>query len=198
MLYEIAKGIVSVIFTLGFRVKVTGRENVPESGPFILAVNHKSNFDPAIAAVYCPRKLTFMAKEELFKNPLFGGLIRRLGAFPISRGKGDIGAIKGAFSILKDGRALLMFPQGHRMKNGQRGKAGTGAVMIAHKMQVPVVTLCISGEYRFMGRLHLTFGSPIEFTEYYGEKMSGETLKELSEGLLDKILENDDMGRSMV
>ena len=191
MLYTIATRLIKVLLLLGMRIKVVGRENVPKEGAFILAVNHKSNLDPVIAGAFCPRQLTFMAKEELFKNPVFGGLIKMLGAFPVSRGKGDVGAIKGAFAILKNQKAMLMFPQGHRMKDGQRGTAQTGVVMIAHKMQVPVVPFCISGEYKFWGKMKLTFGEPIDFSEYYGEKLDSSKMHELAEGVLDSILIND-------
>ena len=107
MLYTIATRLIKVLLLLGMRIKVVGRENVPKEGAFILAVNHKSNLDPVIAGAFCPRQLTFMAKEELFKNPVFGGLIKMLGAFPVSRGKGDVGAIKGAFAILKNQKAMV-------------------------------------------------------------------------------------------
>lgn len=191
MLYGFAKALVHCVLAAAFRVRVTGKENVPADGAFILAVNHKSNFDPAVAAVYCPRKLTFMAKEELFENPLFGGLIKRLGAFPISRGRGDVGAIKSAFSILKSGNVLLMFPQGRRMKNGARGTAQTGVAMIAHKMKVPVVPMCISGKYGFMKKINITFGKPLEFTEFYNKKLDSEELHALAEKVLDNILIHD-------
>ncbi len=197
MLYNIARGLVHVVFALGMRVKVFGKENVPKEGAFILAVNHKSNLDPPMAAVYCPRRLTFMAKEELFEHPVFGGLIRRLGAFPIQRGKGDIGAIKSAFSILRSGNVMLIFPQGHRMKNGQRGKAQMGVAMIAQKMQVPVIPMCISGEYKFMGKIRVTFGEPIEFSQYNGQRLDSAKLQELADEVLDAILQYDTEGKTI-
>ena len=197
MLYGFAKILVRAVLAVCLRVKVSGKENVPREGAFILAVNHKSNYDPVVAAVYCPRQLTFMAKEELFENPVFGGLIKRLGAFPVSRGKGDVGAIKGAFSILKSGKVLLMFPQGHRMKDGKRGTAQTGVAMIAHKMRVPVVPMCISGKYGFMRRICITFGKPIEFTEYYDKKINAETLQGLADRVLDDILAYDTEGKDI-
>lgn len=189
MLYDVVCAVLRFLFIFAFRIKVSGRELVPNDGGFILAVNHRSNFDPVMSALYCPRHLRFMSKEELFKNPIFGGLIKKLGAFPVSRGKGDVSAIKGAFSILKSGEVLLMFPQGHRMKSGQRGKAQTGVSMISHKMRVPVVPMCISGEYKFMRKINIHFGKPIEFSEYYGQKIDGEKQRELAEQVLDKIFE---------
>lgn len=191
MLYRVACFLIGFAFRLVFRIRVTGRENVPKEGGCILAVNHKSNLDPVIAGAYCPRRLRFMAKEELFNNRFFGWLITQLGAFPISRGKGDIGAIKGAFSILKNNEMMLMFPQGHRMKKGERGKAQCGVSMIAHKMQVPIVPLCIGGEYKLFKKITLSFGKPIEFSEYYGQKIDGEKQQELADKVLDAILSMD-------
>ena len=129
MLYKFLSGLAKGVTHCIFRVKVVGKENVPKDGGMILAVNHKSNWDPIFAGAYCPRPLRFMAKADLFKNKLFGGLIKKLGAFPIQRGRGDIGAIKGAFSILKNNNAMLIFPEGHRIKNGKRVKAKLGVSM---------------------------------------------------------------------
>lgn len=148
MLYKFLSGLAKGVTHCIFRVKVVGKENVPKDGGMILAVNHKSNWDPIFAGAYCPRTLRFMAKADLFKNKLFGGLIKKLGAFPIQRGRGDIGAIKGAFSILKNNDAMLIFPEGHRIKNGRRVKAKLGVSMIAVYAEVPVIPLCISGEYK--------------------------------------------------
>ena len=195
MLYNIAKAAMNGVMHLFFRIEVNGRENVPSEGAFILAVNHKSNFDPIAAAAACPRQLTFMAKEELFRFKPVGAFLKSLGAFPISRGRGDVGAVKAAFSILKRGDAMLIFPQGHRMKNGERGKAHNGAVMIAQRMETPVVPLCISGKYRFMSKITVTFGKSIEFTECYGQKLDSQKLQELSDGLLDNILSYEVKGK---
>ena len=81
------------------------------------------------------------------------------------------------------------------MKNGERGKAHNGAVMIAQRMEAPVVPLCISGKYRFMSKITVTFGKPIEFTEYYGQKLDSQKLQELSDGLLDNILSYEVKGK---
>lgn len=187
MLYGVVKNAVNGIMRLFFRMEVRGIENIPSDGAFILAMNHKSNFDPIAAIAACPRQLTFMAKEELFKFKPFGSFLKKFGAFPVSRGRGDVGAVKTSFAILKDGKAMLIYPQGHRMKNGERGKAHNGAVMIAHRMKAPIVPLCASGEYKFLHKVILSFGEPIDFSEYYGEKLDSDKLRELSDELLDNI-----------
>lgn len=187
MFYDFARAIVKFAFMFVFRVKVVGKENIPNKGGVIIAVNHRSNFDPVIAAIYCKRRLNFMAKEELFKRPVFGRLIARLGAFPVSRGSGDVSAVKAAFGVLKKEGALLMFPQGRRMKNGQRGTAHQGVAMIAHKMKVPVIPMLITGDYKFMSKITVQIGTPMDFSEYYGQKLEQNQLRQLSESVLDAI-----------
>lgn len=187
MFYNIALWIVRFVMIFVFRICYIGRENMPLEGGCILAANHRSNWDPVIAGLACPRHLTFMAKEELFKNPIFGKIISGLGAFPIRRGGGDVGAVKGAFKILNDGRVLLMFPEGHRMKNGKKGKAKPGAAMIAQRAKVPVVPMYISGQYKWMHKITVTIGNPISLEEYYGKRLDGVQLQELADGILDNV-----------
>jgi 1-acyl-sn-glycerol-3-phosphate acyltransferase len=172
-----------------FRLKVVGRENLPKTGGVITAFNHKSNWDPVIAGLGSTRPLRFMAKEELFKNPLFGTLIKALGAFPVHRGKGDIGAIKGAMKILGEGETMLMFPEGHRIKDGRKVKAKPGVALIAQRARVPIVPVCISGEYKWMHKITVTFGEPIYLDKYYGQKMEQETVQAVADEVLNKIRE---------
>ncbi len=186
--YYFCCSLVRIALFFSFRIKTVGRENVPKKGGAIIAVNHRSNWDVLIAGVECPRMLRFMAKSELFKNKFFGGLIKRLGAFPVQRGKGDVGAIKGALGILKRNHVMLMFPEGRRMRNGQKAehaKAGVG--MIAAHANVPVIPVYIAGEYKWMNKITIIFGKPITYEEYTGQKLSSEQVQQLSDDVLHKI-----------
>lgn len=187
MFYKICVGIVRILMKVVVRTKTVGKENVPKEGPFILAVNHKSNLDPVMAGITCPRPLKFMAKSELFKNKLFGGLIMKLGAFPVNRGTGDIGAIKAAFKIFKSGEGMLIFPEGGRVKNGVKRKAKPGVALMAQKACVPVIPVLIDGDYKWLGKITVRYGEPISFEEYRGEKLSGEEIQQLASGVLDEI-----------
>ena len=187
MFYKVCRVIVRFVMLFVFRLKFVGRENVPKEGGVIVAFNHKSNFDPVVAGLSCKRPLCFMAKEELFKNPVFGALIKALGAFPVRRGKGDIGAIKVSLKILGEGKAMLMFPEGHRIKDGRKVKAKPGVALIAQRAQVPVVPVCISGEYKWMHKITVTYGKPISLEEYYGQKPEQEKIQQLADNVLDEI-----------
>lgn len=184
MFYKIAKAVLRFILFFVFRIKIEGRENIPIEGGVLLAVNHKSNWDPVIASLGCKRKLRFMAKYELFKNKLFGALITLLGAFPIHRGKGDIGAIKGALTILKNNEAMLIFPEGGRVHDESLAEAKPGAVMLAIRAKVPIVPAYISGKYHWMSKITIRFGEPIYYDAYYDEKTVVEELQTLSDKLL--------------
>jgi len=147
-------------------------------------VNHRSNWDPPIAAITSPRKLRFMAKSELFKNKLFAKIITALGAFPIQRGKGDVGAIKGSLTILKNEEVMLIFPEGGRVKDEKTTDAKPGVVMLAIRAKVPVIPTYISGKYRWFGKITVRFGEPVYYEKYYEEKPVVEELQSLSNELL--------------
>lgn len=185
MFYKFALAIVRFVLLFIFRVKTIGKENIPEDGGVIVAYNHKSYWDPVIAGATCPRKLRFMAKEELFKNPLFGRLIKALGAFPISRGRGDIGAIKGSLKILKEGNTMLIFPEGRRSKDGTIGSAKPGVAAIAHRAKVPVVPACISGDYKWMRRITVSYGEPVYLD--FESKMTAEETQAAADDIINRI-----------
>ncbi len=171
-----------------FRVRKTGIENIPTQGPVILAVNHKSGLDPIAVGITCPRQIRFMAKAELFHNRFFGKLISSLGAFPVHRGKGDIGAIKAAFGIFKEEGVMLIFPEGGRItKKHPELRAKPGVIMMAQRAQVPVIPVLIDGRYRWMGKITVRYGKPVTYEEYKGQKLSGEKMQELADELLKKI-----------
>lgn len=198
MLYNIVAGLARIATKFLFRTKVYGKENVPKDGGMILAVNHKSNWDVIITAGHCPRNLRFMAKADLFKNKLFGAFISALGAFPVQRGRGDVGAIKGALKILKNNDVMLMFPEGHRIKDGKRVKPKSGVSMIAVHAKVPVVPLYITGDYKLFHKVTLTFGEPITFDEYYGEKLDNNKIQELAESVMETIYSLDNTEKTEI
>ena len=160
-------GFVKGIYYFAYHVKVEGRENLP-SGSYVIASNHRSYADPPLIAVTSGcSKFSFVAKAELFRNPLFGWLIRKLGAFPVSRGTGNLSVIDDSVSKIKDGRRLVIFPEGTRSKTGKVGKGNTGVALIAARAGVPVVPAGIvyNGKLRFRSRVTVRYGKPIHPAE---------------------------------
>lgn len=113
-------------------VTIIGRENLPEHGA-LLCPNHNSNWDPVLVALKVPvnYRLHIMAKKELFCNKVFDWVLRKLGAFPVDRGEGDIEAVKTALKAIKSGDNLLIFPEGTRVEHEGALPAKGGVAVIA-------------------------------------------------------------------
>ena len=128
-----------------FGAKVYGRENFPMEGPVIVVHNHLSNNDPPMCGHALPRHVHFMAKKELFVNPISRWVCTWLGAFPLNRGAIDKVAIRHAMGLLKENKVLGIFAEGTRQKPGKLGKFHDGAASLALRTGVPVVPLALIG-----------------------------------------------------
>lgn len=190
MFYEIARGLVSAIFHIYFKIIVMGRENMPEArGGFIIASNHVSNCDPPMVGVVFKRKYTFMAKDELFHiNPIFTWVIKKLGAFPVKRGSKDTAAIDAALKSLEDGRAFVIFPEGTRSKDGELGKPKSGVSLIAARAKAPVVPVFVKyGRKRFRRRVIVSIGEVIPPEEFDIDIADKRQIRSISEKIMGRI-----------
>lgn len=145
-MYEFFRKIVVLIWgKIKFRVNVLGRENIPaQKGGYIIACNHQRYSDPPLIASQIKGRFSFMAKSELFeKNALFTWLIKRCGAFPVSRGAGDTSAIDRAISDIEKGKIFVIFPEGTRSKDGTLGRGKSGVALIAAQANAPILPVCI-------------------------------------------------------
>jgi len=151
LLYIVAKYIFLVIFKLLFRLKVTGQENIPQDGPFIIVANHSSLLDPVILGVSVRPKIIFVAASYLFEIRWLGYLLRKANSIPVQR-ENDIKAIKQALKILQQGGVLGIFPEGgiDRQKNNLPIRAG--AAYLATKVGVPIVPIKIKGADKVLPR----------------------------------------------
>ncbi len=154
MLYFIAKYIFWIIFKLVFRLKVTGQQNIPQDGPFIIVANHSSLLDPVILGVSLRSKIIFVAAAYLFKIRWLGYLLRKANSIPIYResNANNIKSIKKALKILQKGGVLGIFPEGgvDRQKNNFPVRAG--AAYLAAKAGVPIVPIRIKGADKALPR----------------------------------------------
>ncbi len=164
--YDWTRGTVSGFLHLVYRLRVTGREKLPQSGSVILAANHVSYFDPPVVAVASPRRLTFLAKKELFAYPPFGRYLRAVGAYPLDRSQGDTAAVRYAVTKLREGNALLIFPEGSRNIDG-KAEAKNGVALLARLSGAPIVPVGIVGTEatRRLTQIHIAFGDPIAYDE---------------------------------
>jgi len=151
LLYIIAKIKFLIIFKLFFRLKVTGQENIPQDGPFIIVANHSSLLDPVILGVSVRPKVIFVAAAYLFEIGWLGYLLRKANSIPV-QGKNDISSLKRALKILQVGGVLGIFPEGgvDRQKNNLPVRAG--AAYLATKVGVPIVPIRIKGADKALPR----------------------------------------------
>jgi 1-acyl-sn-glycerol-3-phosphate acyltransferase len=187
MLYAILKPIARVLMRLLFRLEAVGRELVPVTGPVLIVSNHVSVLDPPLVGASVSRPICFMAKEELFRIPLFGRLIRSLNARPVRRDGSDMRALKASLALLQEGRAILVFPEGTRGVEGEPPRAGRpGVGMLAVLSGAPVVPVYISGSGTALPRgrvlprtakVRVTFGPPLSFKRA-GKRAGDEGRKE--------------------
>jgi glycerol-3-phosphate dehydrogenase (NAD(P)+) len=145
LMYWLVRGVLQPFFHLYFRLSRIGREHIPATGPVILASNHRSFVDPFIIATLARRPLYYVAKEELFRNRFIGWVLNNLGAFPVRRGKGDSDMIETAREILGRGDAVLIFPEGTRIRPGALGRPRRGVGRLALETGAPVVPVAIIG-----------------------------------------------------
>ena len=143
MIYWLGWLISKIIFSTVYRREITGLENLPKNGSYILAANHQSYADPPLVGSCIKKKIYYIAKKELFKIPFFGWLIKKANAFPVDREIADAGALKNALKILQSGSILLVFPEGTRYKPGKIRKLKNGAAMLSIASNSPVVPVAI-------------------------------------------------------
>ncbi len=159
--YRIIYTIVAPIFHLLFPCRTVGAENLPEGG-VLLCANHASGWDPIAIALNLPRdsQLTVMAKDQLFRIPVLGFLLRKLGIFPVKRGGNDLSAMKNAMKVLTGGNRLLVFPEGTRVDEQGEVEAKGGVTMMATRTGVPMVPVYCGGKHKFLRRTTIVFGEP--------------------------------------
>lgn len=162
MLYDIARILLQFIRPL-FNIKIIGdRDILKKYENVVVCANHSSNWDPIFLALSFKRNISFLAKNELFKNPLLGRLLLSLNAIPIDRTKSDIKAIKEAMRELRQGGALGIFIEGTRVADESDENAKSGAIMLADKTSSPIIPVKINSTYRPFRRTVITIGEAIE------------------------------------
>jgi 1-acyl-sn-glycerol-3-phosphate acyltransferase len=173
MLYTVACNLSRWIARALFALHVEGAAHVPGSGPVILAPNHVSYLDPVVVGISIRRRVHFMAKKELFRNPLVGWFLRGLQAYPVTRERVDPSTLKRTLSLLAAGQVVLMFPEGTRGDGRTLGPAKSGIAAIAARSEAAVVPVFHWGTERILprgsrrigyARLCVRFGPALRFS----------------------------------
>ncbi len=161
-LYGLAKALIRIVGAPLWRLRAYGKQNVPMTGPLIVACNHISNLDPPLLGACCPRRISYMAKRELFEIPVLGPLIAAVGAYPVDREGSARAAIKRSVEILHQGGCIGIFPEGGRNVHGDK-EIRTGVALLASLAKAPVTPAYIDGSANagHLGQIKVVFGKPM-------------------------------------
>jgi 1-acyl-sn-glycerol-3-phosphate acyltransferase len=178
LVWKFVQTLFRIYFSVFFDLKAYGVKNVPHHGGALMVSNHQSLLDPPLLGVRVKRPMSYMAKSELFKHGWFAWIIRRLGAFPVRQGAGDVGAIKETVARLKEGRMLNIFPEGGRTEDGEIQPMQSGVALVVRRAGVPIIPVAIHGSYeawpkgeRFFHRhpIRVVYGPPLDVTGMKGD-----------------------------
>jgi 1-acyl-sn-glycerol-3-phosphate acyltransferase len=192
--YTLARIVCTLPTIALYRLRVSGRRNVPRRGPVILAPNHFSQMDHFFAGVYLPRKIRFMGKSQIFGPPVLTAILKHGGVFPVRRGDRDEEAMKTAFTLLDQGEMLLIYAEGGRSRSGELGEPKRGIGRIALESGAPVVPVAIHGSSGVRGwkrlrfpQVSIEFGEPIRFPreQEVGPERQLEVATEIFEAVRD-------------
>lgn len=191
LLYYFGRAVFCLYLKIFYHLTIHNTDNIPGRKPFIICSNHIFWLDPLAVAAALPAsyKIHFMAKKELFNNFLTSYLFRKVYAFPVNRQDADLGAIKKAYQLLKEGQVLGLFPEGTRSKTNRMLKAYNGAALISVRSGVPVLPVAIVGPYRLFKRINVFIGPPFVLPPliYDHKEKKREQLDEMSEIIMKNI-----------
>ena len=185
MWYKFCRAVLRFLYRLLFRFSAKGIEHVPSTGGVVLCSNHISLLDPPALGILLERKVCFMAKQELFDIPVFGTIIKGLGAFPVKRGGVGKETIRTAFKLLQDGGIMGIFPEGTRNTSGDVA-AKKGAAMIALKSGAAVVPVAVCGKYQLFRKTYVVYGPPIDMSDLL-ERKEHNMLEQATERIMEHI-----------
>ena len=182
-IYSILGPIVRILMP----TRVKGSELVPE-GAAILCPNHAHALDPVVVSLALPNdsRISFMAKEELFRVSAISWFLRKLGGFPVKRGENDLTAMKTSLKALQDGGRLMVFPEGTRVEHPGEVEAKGGVIVIAARTGAPLVPIYCGGKRKFFHRNDIIFGEPYHPT-FAGRRPTAEETQKAAAELLDRI-----------
>ena len=184
----IVKGAIYIYCKIVYRFEVIGKENIPKEGSVIICANHKSFLDPPLIEITTGRYTRFLAKEELTKNKFLALLGYVFDAILVKRDSKEVKALKESLQTLKNGDCLALFPEGTRKGLEKGEKVKDGAAFFAVRSGAPVVPCGIKGGTKGDWKVTVTYGKPLDFSEYKGSK-DKEVLDKVTEEIMGNILE---------
>ncbi len=175
--YQFWRHVLQVVAVLVYRVRYSGRENIPAAGGVLVVSNHQSHFDPPLVGIGCPRQMNYVARETLFDFRPFGWILKSVGGVPIDRDGFGLRGIKESLKLLKRGEMVLIFPEGTRSSNGEIGRFRPGFTTLAARSNAAILPVAVEGAFRVwprtkrfpgLGKIRVHYGKPIPHAEIAG------------------------------
>lgn len=189
MFYRVVVSILRVLFFPFYRIRVHGKDNIPENSDIIACANHWSNLDPFFLALGLPIRFNFMAKKELFEIPVLRNILKAAGVFPINRQGNDLKALRYAIGLIKDGKTLGIFPEGTRVKQISRDNMHEGVGFIALKAKADILPIEIVTNYKLFSRVDIYVKEPIDIRKFQ-EIKNKEAMNMISDEIFANIYEH--------
>jgi 1-acyl-sn-glycerol-3-phosphate acyltransferase len=146
--WTLVRGLILLFFSIAYRIRRSGAEHIPRSGPIIYVANHQSHYDPPIVGVLVTdRPFSGMARSGLFKSKVLAWIMRGIGSIELEQGKGDTAAMKAALAELEKGRNVLIYPEGTRTRDGALGEFHRGAILLIKRSGAQVVPVAMEGAF---------------------------------------------------
>jgi 1-acyl-sn-glycerol-3-phosphate acyltransferase len=194
--YRVSHFLIGGAFRVAWRVRAVGRENVPLTGPVIIASNHLSFLDHFVTGGVLQRQLFFISKVQHFESKVKAFLFKRWGVIPLKRGSGDSEAFDRSREVLQRGDAFIIYPEGTRSLDGRLHKGHTGVARLALLTNSPVVPVACVGTFEnlpkgeAMPKFHkveVRFGRPLDFSKFRGKVDDRETLRQITDTVMSEI-----------
>ena len=202
MLKFLARSFLAPLAKVVFRPTVTGKDNVPRTGPVLIASNHLSFIDSVVITLVSPRSVSFLAKSEYFSGTGFKGAVSRnfftsIGAIPVERGAGQAAqaALDAGLGVLENDEAFAIYPEGTRSLDGRLYKGKTGVAWLALSANSLIVPVALSGTEKLLPKgakfpritpITVHFGRPIDSAEY-GLASSAKSRRKLTDEVMEQI-----------
>ena len=189
-MYKFLKGFANILAHIFYRVKIIGKENIPDEGAYSLCGNHLHAFDYVFLVANTKRKIHFIAKAELFKHWFMRWIEKPFGLIRVDRSKTqDIESMKKSLKVLKDGEILGIFPEGTRNGLAKNVEVKTGVAYFTVKTGVKVIPVGINGNFKLFSKVTYNIGQPMDFSEYFGRKPNKEDLDSITDKIMSNIIE---------
>ena len=182
-----AWGVLRVFYKIVYRIKIEGTENIPKEGAFVICGNHVDFVKVPVIVLFAPRKVNFIAKAELFNNPILAWLGRLFDVIPVKRGKQDVDSMKKSLKVLNNGEGLGLFPEGTTRGLEKGVKVKNGAAFMALRTGKPIVPVGVEVTKGPFPKIIVRYGKVLDYSEYQSRTPEKEVLDKVTIEMMEII-----------